>query len=339
MSATATQYDVAHLAGVSQRTVSYTFTRPDRVADDTRGRVFEAAKQLGFRTNSAAKAMRSRRFGAVALVMSTVRHRSRVPDQLLDAIDAALCQVGMHLTLFRMPDEKLTEPSAMPRLMREALVDALLLYYTSDIPKPLREMIDQRSLPAIWLNCDLGHDCIRTDEYAGSRAATEQLLGLGHRRIAYLRFGPEQHYSTVDRRRGYEAAMTDAGLVPTFGPKLGSSDDRLAVSRNWLQSSNRPSAVVCYGSGEAMNLMLAAARLGLDVPEDLSLLTFGDLPYQQTGVDLSRYTLPHEELAQKSIELLERKIAQPAHQFEPVILPLTPHPGRTVGPVSHRYAT
>jgi LacI family transcriptional regulator len=331
MAVSVTQSEVARRAGVSQRTVSYALTQPDRVAEPTRRKVLETAQRLGFRTNSSAKAMRSGRFGAIALVMSTVKYRSRLFDDLLASIDEALSEEDMHLTVTRMPDDQLVQTGAMPRLMREQLVDGLLFNYTSLVPAPLRQMIDRSRLPAVWINSDADHDCVRPDDLAGGRLATTHLLELGHRRIAYLRFGPEEHFSTIDRRRGYEAAMHAAGLTPLLGPKAEIDDDRTAICRDWLDAqTHRPTAVVSYGDVGAIPLMIAAGQLGLRVPEDLSILTFEGGSHVE--LRLSHVRIPNDAMGREAVDLLNQKIATPDRRFDPVVLPMTLQSGATCAP-------
>ena len=133
------------------------------------------------------------------------------------------------------------------------------------------------------------------DEFACAREATERLLALGHRRIGYVEYAGVTHYSAPDRLAGCRAALDAAGQAPplTFDGG-GDPATRAERARGWLAGlgNKRPTAVLTYGAGLAAPVLYAAARLGLRVPGDLSLLTIHDSPETSTGRALDTMVLP-----------------------------------------------
>jgi len=126
---------IAEAAGVSIPVVSQVLnSKGQRFRPETRRRVRQAAERLGYRPNNSARAMATGRLGCAALVLSTQGYRSTLPAELLRGIDEELARHNMHLTIARLPDEKLTREGYVPKILREWLSDGLLINYTSDIP-------------------------------------------------------------------------------------------------------------------------------------------------------------------------------------------------------------
>jgi LacI family transcriptional regulator len=144
-------------------------------------------------------------------------------------------------------------------------------------------------LPVVTINRHLADDAplaqIRFDHQGGARLATQTLLDLGHRRIAHIA-GPDRRFTGRLRRAGYEAALREAGIEP---------DARLIVAGDYSFESGRaalhalreeaPTAVFVGGDVMALGALRAARDLGWRVPDDLSLVAFGN-------PDAVRYATP-----------------------------------------------
>jgi LacI family transcriptional regulator len=343
MSRTSTLQHVADQAGVTPMTVSrvlngdYAPKRAD--ARERAQRIQQIARDLGYRANTAAQATRSGRFGCACLVSSTHGHRSTLFHGLLTGAHDALADHGMHLTFAHCDDEKLTDEQFMPRALREWTADGLLLNYTQQIPGALTRLIDKQRIPSIWLNADQDADCISFDDFAAGRDLCERLLQLGHRRIAFVHYGKAIHYSTAARRDGYAAAMTDAGHQPRFiqntfdKPELDSlGEPTLPLTMPWLDAEDRPTAVITYSHTEVSAILLAATRLGLSVPADLSVATFADSINDGMGQQVTRMWTFHAQLAKQGVAMLMDKIDAPARRLEPRTVPLEYWPGATIAP-------
>jgi DNA-binding LacI/PurR family transcriptional regulator len=169
----------------------------------------------------------------------------------------------------------------MPGLFSRQRTDGLLVVdYELDAGD--RRRLVQAKLPAVLLGVDSpDHPCIVTDDVAGGRLATDHLLALGHRRIAFVgdEPGPTGGQSEA-RRAGYEAALATADAAGP-GPlvRLGAHDREVARAhgRSLLAAPDRPSAVVAASDHQALGVLSAAADLGLRVPEQVSVVGFGDI--------------------------------------------------------------
>lgn len=317
---------IAEAAGVSARAVSYALNDGGSLALETRQRVKAIADRLGYRRNMAAFATRTGRTNAVDLLMGLTRGISRIPYTLLEGVHDALESCGLRLLLSRVSAERLRSPEFMPRFLKETLADGMLVNYTHGYPESLPEWLQQYRIPAVWINTDLPHDAVNPDDKAAGRLATQHLLQLGHRRVAYLAFTPgegEQHHCFRDRPAGYRDACAGAGLEPVeirlesrpFWRVMRDplNNEQLRLVLDYLRSArgSRPTAFVTPGTREAYSLIHAAARLGFSVPGDLSVVTVGDTLQAQIGVSVTTVELPWAEIGREAVAMLLRKIEVP----------------------------
>jgi LacI family transcriptional regulator len=319
--------DIAVRAGVSRATAGLVLSGEGTAArfkSDTRERVLQAARELGYRPNASAKAISTGRFGCIALLLSNREHRSAVYSQMLDGIHDALAEQDLHLMLSRASDERLTSEGFVPKILRHLLVDGLLINYNTDIPPPLLEMVRAYRIPSTWINSKQETDCVYLDDFAASHDATTHLLGLGHRRIAFLAYSPSSHYSMADRQAGYEAAMTAAGYAPESiaVPSTAFSGRRYweQIMRERLSAPNRPTALIAYGPPALRPAFVAALRVGLRIPEDISFIVFDQSPFDEFGLPIATMLLPEYRMGQAAVKMLLTKIEHPEESLTPQAL-------------------
>lgn len=279
--------------------------------------------------------MRAGRFKSIGLLLSTESARSSFPSRLFDGIYAELADAGMRLTLSKLADATLASAGAMPQLLEELCVDGLLINYTHSFPAKMEDLIRQYVLPSVWINSRHNADCVYPDDCDAGWQATEALLGQGHRRIAYVASVNQTHYSTGERLRGYRAAMTQAGLRPTVFSVEGDTlitDERARFCRSLLSQPDRPTACVSYGLDDAMTLLCMGKDLGLSVPRDLSLVTFGDTASGGAGVVMTTALVPEHAVGQRAAEMLIAKIEAPEIPLDPSVIAYTIKRGGTVAP-------
>lgn len=338
-----TMHDIAAKAGVAQSTVSFVLNERNttvRISDETRQKVMAATESLGYRRNSSARAMRTGRFGCVALLQSVQPTRSFAPQEMLNAIHDELALRDQHLTLARLPDEKLTDDQFVPKILREWMADGLLIDYIDHIPEHLIALVRRSKIPAIWMNSKQEFDCVHPQDYQAGEQATRHLLSLGHRHIAYLDWRPDwrssdkTHYSAVDRRQAYENVMRDAGLKARVDhrERFGESGTELDLAAQSLREPARPTAIIAYGRREAQAILFVAAKLGLQVPKDLSLLTFGGADDQFFGIAPTQMAVPFNEMGRLAVQLLQQKIENPTQLLPPHTLPCLLQSGETCAP-------
>ena len=301
---------------------------------ETRDKVLRAAREMGYRANAAARATATGRFDSVALLLSTLPDRSTLFRGLIEGIHDALAARDLHLTLARLPDEKLADRGYVPKILKQCLVDGLLINYFDRIPPALVEMIDTYRLPVVWLNSRQEANCVYPDDEDAARRATVRLLALGHRRVMFVNYSGDTHYSAAARYAGYAAAMRDAGLVPRSAREVTPRAGRVEAARRWLDVdlSQRPTAVVAYSSTSAWPVREAAMSLRRSVPRDLSLVTFEDHPCNEVGIQIDTMVVPEAAMGREAVRMLLERIEAPGPPLPNAALPFDYAPGETLVP-------
>lgn len=303
--------EIAQYTGLSKPTVTRILGRDAHLfSADTRRKVLDAARHLGYRANAAAKSMTSGRFGCAALVLGSDIGRSDLPVGLMLGMQDELTRRDMHLAVTRLPDASLTSDGFVPKVLRESMADGMLINYTHDIPARMLELIRSHPSPVIWINTKLDTDCVHPDDLGGARALTEHLIGLGHRHIAYAKYDSASHYSTAERREGYANAMVDAGLVPQVVSEHVPLDRQVEVTRAILSRHPRPTAVIVRPE-DAATFMLVATQLGLSVPQDLSIASISGRLVEIAGRRLLTAEVPTRGVGEAAVVALCRKMADP----------------------------
>lgn len=317
-----TMRDIARRVGVSQPVVSKAlFDGPTsvRLSPALREAVRQAAQELGYRPNAAARSLSARRFRSVNLLQYAYRNWSYLPQELLEALLAALTGHGLGLSIQCCGPDDLASEDAGPRLLRETDADGLLVNVNHPVIAPLQERLHRERVPAVWLNCDLAVDAVLPDDRSAARSLTELLLTRGARRIRYLGYGinpEENHYSKSERPAGYAEALRGAGLEPCI--ILGGGPERLAAL---CSGPEGPGTWIAYGAGEAEALLRLACERGWRLGRDLHLGLFTP----PTGVLRSLATAVAEEplaaLGAAAAEMLATKLDDPGRALASRRLP------------------
>jgi LacI family transcriptional regulator len=336
----ATIADIAKLAGVSDVTVSRILNGKADYRRPTfakrAAKIHELAREMGYRPNASAMAVRSGRFGTVALLLSADRTWSMLPDQLLAGIRAGLTERDLHLLVEAMSDDVLTSEAVVPKLLRELTCDGLLINYNTNIPPEMLRLIDSYNLPSIWINSKQPHDCVYPDDYQAGATITRHLLSMGHRRIVFGDFNSPTdrvgHYSQTDRFAGYASIMRDAGLPPRrVGDRYALGAGRIVdVFMETLREDTRPTAFVCYGPEDASAAFMAARLLSLSVPQDLSLACFMERTHELLGMRFATMILPESAVGREAVRMLMTKIKHPEHRQACVAVPFELDPGKSL---------
>lgn len=330
-----TQQAIADRLGIHRSAVSHVLTGRGEKMGLPPGRIAQirsTAQQMGYRPNAAARATSGGRMGAVALLLSTDRGRSRLPDGMFDGICDGLAARNLRLTVARLPDEKLTDPTFVPDVLREWAADGMLIDYTDRIPARMIDLIEASGQPVVWINTKRDCDCVRPDDEAIGRLATERLLALGHRRIAWLEYHTREevagyHYSRRDRETGYEKAMRAAGLTPhpAYASRPLGMDERAGFVSDLLHGPKRPTALISY-AGYSHSLATVTQAMGLRVPDDLSLIGFSDpstLPthFGATEREVAYVVMPEREVGQAAVAMLLEKLEGENCPLPPRVIP------------------
>ena len=272
--------EVAKQAGVGVATVSRVLNGSPAVREETRRRVLDSIDQLGYAPNAAARALSTGRSLAVAVVAPFFTRPSVM--ERLRGVSHVLAGAGYQLVLFDVerPGEA---ADYFRRLSAGGGLDALLSISLCPADDDL-ERFAEAGVPVVLV--DHPHDAVpavHTDDVAGGRLATEHLLDLGHRRIAFLGDFEHNYYgfvSSARRRAGYEQALMAAGIEVDPALVLRGSHGReaaAALTREALDGPEPPTALFAASDTQAVGALEAAEALGSRVPGDLSVVGYDDI--------------------------------------------------------------
>jgi DNA-binding LacI/PurR family transcriptional regulator len=292
--------DVARSAGVSQSTVSLVFSGKarGRVSEQTQERVRRAARELGYRPNVAAQALRLGSSRAVALLVPDITNPffSRV----LRGAQRAAQSAGYTVALVDTANDRAWEAQSFEAL-RAGPVDGYLLFEV--IPPEALE--GDNAVVLIEREVE-NRPSVRFDAEAGAASAFQHLLDLGHRRIGHLAAAfdaPTFHSRDAGRRR----VLAEAGLDPDVLPRV-TTDIAIEAARQSAKSllADNPTAVCCDDDIIAAGLYLAAREEGVAIPGDLSVVGFDDMDFARVlEPPLTTVALDAERLGATAFELLE----------------------------------
>ncbi|PYY51905.1 LacI family DNA-binding transcriptional regulator [Curtobacterium sp. MCBD17_023] len=299
--------DVAAEAGVSVTTVSHILNDVDflRASDETRERVKDAARRLGYGPNRMARGLRMQRSEMIGLLseeIATTPHAGRI---ILGAQNAAR-RHGLTLVIINTErDDVAANATALIRQQVDGVLYATM--YHREITPPT----ELDAIPTVVIDATDStrkHPAVAPDERSGARAAMEELLTAGHRRIGFIN-NVDDVPATRERLAGYTESLLEAGLdvdeslvraAPSETP--GGYD----AARALLQRPDRPTALFCYNDRMAMGAYRAAAELQLRIPTDLSVVGFDNQELIAEGLfpALTTVALPHYEMGEWALERL-----------------------------------
>ena len=268
-----TIYDVSRLSGVSIATVSRAFSNPERVREDTRRKVFEAAEVLHYSPNAIARAMARQRTDKIAFLIC------KEGATILDEFYASICEGVMRRANGTNYQLLISTAEEWTRTAQSKQIEGVIL--AGNAQADLISEFQRQNIPVVLVNNRAaGFDlpCIVADEAGGVRQVVSHLISAGHQRIAMLmgRFSP---YVTSARYNAFLSVMRENGLsVDESGALMCDRDIQSATEAalRLLSRPDRPSAVFAFNDVLAAGVMKAARRLGLRLPEDLAVVGFDD---------------------------------------------------------------
>jgi LacI family transcriptional regulator len=303
--------DVAARAGVSVSAVSRVLrdAPSTRVSAETRQRIQDAARELGYRPNFAARALKSARTNVIGLVVPVVTN-AIFSDILRGAEEEA--QRHGYLVFVARTEGMIDGEETIPRLIGEGRVDGVLLQVGDAMrPEDLHIFLNG-ALPLVVINSvHPGHvGSVTLDDARGIRMATEHLIALGHTRIGFVGGLPRSD-SARRREQGFRDAMADAGLaIPDgFVTRLGYEPRQGGAALAKLAAhAPRPTAIVAANVNAAHGALLEARRLGIAVPQELSIAAMHDTwTAENAWPPLTTVRMPLVEFGRQAVrDLLER---------------------------------
>jgi DNA-binding LacI/PurR family transcriptional regulator len=310
--------EVARRAGVSKSTASRALTGTGYVSEGTRRRVVEAADALGYVASTSAVSLATGRTQSIGVVMPYVTRWFFA--EVLEGIQDALLARELDLTLYDARPGTDGRRRIFEEFLARKRFDGLIAVGLEPGDDELRRLIAINRPVVSIVGAGGETSLIEIDDAHAARRATEHLLELGHRRVVFLGGGGPEHWANVDRRRleGYRASMAAAGLADEAEHvrcEVSLPAGYAAAADLLGDAERRPTAIVATCDEVAIGAIIAARRLGIRVPDQLSVVGIDDHEYAEMFALTTLQQLPREQGAQ-AVELLLEHLDDPERPRE-----------------------
>jgi len=320
-----TMKDVAKLAGVSISTVSHVINKTRYVEPETREKVYQAIKTLGYRPNILASSLRKRVTNTIGLIISNITNLFY--PEVVRGVEDLLAKYNYNLILCNS-DEDVEKEKNYIEVLFSRRVDGLII--TPSKSSETRENLDlfrEKNIPIVLVDRKiegLEEDVVLADNIEGTYEAISYLVSLGHKRIGIIT-GPLDTTTGCERLEGYLKALEDKGIK---------KDDNLIYEGDFkeeggykgvealLNINNPPTAIFTSNNLMALGALKKITELGLKIPQDLSLISFDDMDwFPYFSPPLTAVYQPAYELGETAVKLLFERLKRGRKKRKEVRLP------------------
>ena len=313
---------IAHIAGVSVPTVSKVLNGRADVAAPTRERVEQVIEEYGFVRNRAARALRKGKTGLVDLILPRLDDEYFLP--IIEGAALVLREAGVRLVLTSSNYQPEQEVHWIDTVTDHSM-DGILVVLPSE---EAIEHLERSDLPFVLIHNQGGLlstvPSVRITSWEGGFVATNHLINLGHRRIAYIG-KTVQARDAIERIAGYRAAL-DAANLP-IDPQLQcdgafTEADGYAATKTLLELPEPPTAIFAGNDRQAAGVYRALHERGMTVPDQMSVIGFDNLPFTELlSPPLTTVHAPRLELGRTAATMLLRLINAEPLEMSRVVLP------------------
>lgn len=315
--------EVARASGVSYATVSRVLSGYEFVKESTRNRVMEAVEHLGYVANLQARSLAGGRSQIIGLLVPNLDNT--YVGTIARGIDQELVRANYDLMLYtshRHPSKESFYVSAIANGLTEGL-----LLIAPLVPTTYLDALRDQNFPYVLIDQTDTTDnssFVEATNWQGAYEATRYLSQLGHTRIAFIK-GSLAIRSAVDRFQGYKAALTDSD-IPIREELVVEGDYQQRTSyeavKNLLQSVDPlPTAIFASNDLSAFGAMDAVRELGLDIPDNISIIGFDDIPQASLVYPkLTTVRQPLEQMGRVAVRMLLERIEDQSRPPQRVVL-------------------
>lgn len=314
--------DIARQADVSPSTVSLVLRESPLVAEATRTKVRATMEELGYVYNRGAANLRSRRSKTIGLVVCEITNPFYA--ELVAGIDTVMDRSGWIAFLANSSESPERQDRFIQRI-REQNADGIILAAAEGTEPAIIAQLRAWKLPCVQALRRVGDeagDYVGPDYRMGVSLAVEHLIGLGHKRIAYIG-GARRTSALRERLAGFRNAMKRHGLDPEPVISCPATREQGAKAiRDLLLLPDPPTAAVCYNDIIAFGVILGLLEAGKQPGVDFNLVGFDNIAEAALSRPaLTTIAVEPRQIGQEVAELVLRRIADPDGRPEQVILP------------------
>ncbi len=319
----ATGAEVAIRAGVSRTTVSFVLNdlRNKGISDTTRQKVLDAASDLGYQPNAAARTLAGGSTGTIAVVIACADHLNydAYLPRILNTINERCHKYG-YKVLIESADEQIKQPGAFMDLVRSKSIDGLIVANMRTVDGQYVRQLSEQGFPIVVPGNGVEpfySRCASNCDENAAYVATKHLIDRGHQNIAHIPFASEIFDVVIQRRAGYERALAEHGISPDPKRLIHaniSAQSGYTAMKKLLKRTKNFSAVFAGNDTIAFGAIRALNEAGLNTPGDVAIVGFDDVPLA-AFVTPPLTTLRTDPIIQgkEAVDMLMARISRESH--------------------------
>ncbi len=321
--------DVAKKSGVSIATVSLVLHGNPRISSETRKRVLKAVEELDYQPSMLARGLVMRQTGNIGFVLTEDHFLRTEPFYTRIFLGTEFgARDSNHFVLLATIPTDFSESDFLPRFITQKNVDGLII--AGKVPDAFLEKVARYHLPTVFVDfypAEGEHSAILMDNIRGGMLATEHLIQLGHRDIAFLA-GDMAHPSIRERYLGYHSALQQHGISPN--PELEIIDEKKTGKESGyhavctlLNKGVKFSALFACNDAMAIGAMECLKKQGFKIPEQISVVGFDDIESDAfQDPPLTTVSVPKYDMGIEAIKLVREMIEQNLKKNKKIIVPV-----------------
>jgi LacI family transcriptional regulator len=311
-----TIYDIAERAGVSIATVSRVFNAKPRVSKETRETVLRVAEELGYQPHASARSLARRQTETISAVIPMISNNFFA--EVLKGLQDRMSTSTYDLLVFSAPTLEDVRPLLEKAMHRGRSAGVLL--FSAPVQNGMEVQMSKGGQPVVLVDSyHHAFDSISTDNRRGGTAAAEFILSSDVQRPVVLMASPDS-IPASQRLEGFRSTYEASGR--TFSPDMVSVASRSAEfdgfseacgysgMKEFLKRDEKPDAVFATSDIQAIGAMQAVREAGLNVPEDIQIIGFDDLPMSR-HLGLTTLRQPMHDIGSRAFDLLIERIQRP----------------------------
>jgi LacI family transcriptional regulator len=320
--------DVAKMANVSIATVSLVIHNHKRISPETKHKVQQAIEKLNYHPSRSARGLVSRKTGNVGFILTNDHFLRTEPfyTQIFMGTEFEARDHELYVLLATV-DSDFSENASLPRFILDKNIDGMII--AGKIPQRLIDKIRKYDLPIVFVDYlapDKKSSVVAIDNENGGILATQHLIGLGHKHIAFIG-GDIMHPSLNDRFTGYQKALEKAG-IPIVSKYIETEEDYPArangynAARKLFSINKNITALFACNDAMAIGAMQYLKDSGKRVPDDVSIVGFDDVAAEvMIDTPLSTMRVPKLEMGIEAMKLISEQIQNPGLKNQKILVP------------------
>ncbi len=307
--------DVAKKANVSIATVSLAIHDNPRISDETKRKVMLAIKELNYHPSRPARGLVSQKTGNIGFIISENHFLRSEPfyTQIFLGAEFEAHNYDYYVLLTAVP-EPLPKKIKLPRFVLERNVDGIII--AGRIPAKYLKLLEEQQIPIVFVDYfpeAYESNAVLIDNFSGGKMATEHLVSLGHKNIAFIG-GDFTHPSIRNRFDGYKSALEQHHIVFTENQYIidesgTARENGYRGAKKIMEKSKEISAIFACNDAIAIGVLQYLQEEGIAVPEQISLIGFDDVDVAaRITPALTTIAVPKYELGCEAVRLMNRTL-------------------------------